>query len=387
MRINSGAVQRISSGVAAAQDGGMEFEPSSVAAGGVAGAAEQKKPQGLLGRAFSKRPGSPARGKKKGKDKDNAASLPFEVGGGTSQGGGKGGDGDAPVSSKGIRLLQRFRTAGKHDKKMQEALESMRECTSVKAVGFSEDPNTRFRPTMEDAHVIEDGFRANPKEAFFAVYDGHGGRSAVDLVAKHLHTIFEQQLKENQGEEHHISKAFLYSYLKTDQILYENKCLFVGTTSVTCYIQDLDGQRRLITANAGDARAVLSRNGSPVRLTYDHKASDPHEERRVKDAGGFVASRRVNGILSVSRALGDHAMKSVVICAPTVSEETLSEDDRFLVIACDGLWDVSTDEEVVKFVNDKFNQGLDVQTISRRLVKNALDKGSTDNISIMIVQL
>lgn len=160
-------------------------------------------------------------------------------------------------------------------------------------------------------------------------------------------------------------------------------------------------RRVLLTANVGDARAVLCRDARPVRLTYDHKASDPSEARRVAESGGFITSKRVNGVLSVARALGDHAMKGAVISSPHLSRTVLVADDAeggggeggmgrrepFVVLACDGLWDVMTDAEVVAFVGDRLGRGVGAGATAKKLVRAALDRGSTDNISVMVVVL
>ena len=96
-------------------------------------------------------------------------------------------------------------------------------------------------------------------------------------------------------------------------------------------------RRVLYTANAGDARGVLCRGGKAVRLTYDHKGSDKQEARRIMDAGGFVMSGRVNGVLAVTRSLGDSSMKDFVVGAPYTTETELGEEDEFLILACDGV--------------------------------------------------
>lgn len=96
-------------------------------------------------------------------------------------------------------------------------------------------------------------------------------------------------------------------------------------------------RRMLYTANVGDARAVISRGGKAVRLTYDHKGSDAQEAKRITDAGGFVMNNRVNGVLAVTRSLGDASMKEFVVGAPYTTETTLDDDDEFLIIACDGV--------------------------------------------------
>lgn len=96
-------------------------------------------------------------------------------------------------------------------------------------------------------------------------------------------------------------------------------------------------RRVLYCANAGDARGVLCRAGKAVRLTYDHKGSDKQEAKRIMDAGGFVMSGRVNGVLNVTRSLGDSSMKEFVVGSPYTTETELSEQDEFLILACDGV--------------------------------------------------
>lgn len=93
----------------------------------------------------------------------------------------------------------------------------------------------------------------------------------------------------------------------------------------------------LYSANAGDARGVLCRSGKAVRLTYDHKGTDKQEAKRITDAGGFVMSGRVNGVLAVTRSLGDSSMKEFVVGAPYTTETELCEEDEFLILACDGV--------------------------------------------------
>jgi protein phosphatase PTC1 len=93
----------------------------------------------------------------------------------------------------------------------------------------------------------------------------------------------------------------------------------------------------LYSANAGDARGVLCRAGKAVRLTYDHKGSDKQEAKRITDAGGFVMSGRVNGVLAVTRSLGDSSMKEFVVGSPYTTETELCEEDELLILACDGV--------------------------------------------------
>lgn len=141
-------------------------------------------------------------------------------------------------------------------------------------------------------------------------------------------------------------------------------------------------KRVLYTANVGDARAVLCRGGKAVRLTYDHKGSDAQEAKRITDAGGFVMNNRVNGVLAVTRSLGDASMKEFVVGSPYTTETTLDEQDEFLIVACDGLWDVTEDQDAVDFIRAV----ADPQEASKRLLENAITNYSTDNLSVMVVR-
>lgn len=141
-------------------------------------------------------------------------------------------------------------------------------------------------------------------------------------------------------------------------------------------------RRVLYTANVGDARAVLCRRGHAVRLTYDHKASDSAEAKRITDAGGFVMNNRVNAVLAVTRSLGDSAMKEFVVGAPYTTETTLGEEDEFLIVACDGLWDVTDDQDAIDLVKGV----VDPQEAAQRLLGHALSNFSTDNTSVMVVR-
>lgn len=141
--------------------------------------------------------------------------------------------------------------------------------------------------------------------------------------------------------------------------------------------------RVLYTANVGDARIVLCRNGKALRLSYDHKGSDENEGKRVANAGGLILNNRVNGVLAVTRALGDAYMKDLVTGHPYTTETVIQPDvDEFIILACDGLWDVCSDQEAVDLVRTQ----QDPTTAAKQLVDHALARFSTDNLSCMIVR-
>ncbi|KAF9784471.1 protein serine/threonine phosphatase 2C [Thelephora terrestris] len=142
-------------------------------------------------------------------------------------------------------------------------------------------------------------------------------------------------------------------------------------------------RRVLYCANAGDARGVLCRGGVAIRLTYDHKGSDKQEAKRIMDAGGFVMSGRVNGVLAVTRSLGDSSMKEFVVGAPYTTETALSEEDEFIILACDGLWDIAEDKEAV----DHVRYIKDPKEAVEELVKYAKNRYSNDNVTVVVIRL
>ncbi|KAJ7462310.1 phosphatase 2C-like domain-containing protein [Mycena galericulata] len=154
------------------------------------------------------------------------------------------------------------------------------------------------------------------------------------------------------------------------------------TESATIAIPPSTARRVLYCANAGDARGVLCRAGKAVRLTYDHKGSDKQEAKRIIDAGGFVMSGRVNGVLAVTRSLGDSSMKEFVVGAPYTTETELCDEDEFLILACDGLWDVTSDQAAVDLIH-----GIDdAQVASQTLLKDAMANHTSDNVTVLVVR-
>ncbi|KXN90607.1 hypothetical protein AN958_03847 [Leucoagaricus sp. SymC.cos] len=156
----------------------------------------------------------------------------------------------------------------------------------------------------------------------------------------------------------------------------------VSSEGMTITIPPSSSRRVLYCANAGDARGVLCRNGKAVRLTYDHKGSDRQEAKRITDAGGFVLSGRVNGVLAVTRSLGDSSMKEFVVGAPYTTETELCDKDEFLILACDGLWDVISDQQSVDLIRDTQS----AQEASAKLLKHAISHHTTDNVTVIVVR-
>lgn len=190
-----------------------------------------------------------------------------------------------------------------------------------------------------------------------------------------------------------VADCLTCAYLLTDIETSKKGLLVSGSTSVSCLLMpstDGDPSPTLHTANVGDSRAVMCRGGRAVRLSHDHKASDAAEQARIEEAGGFVLRRRVLGILSVSRSFGDHALKKFVPARPYISVTRLDSLVEFIIVACDGVWDVMSDQDAVDLLRPMIDQSVAMAEwpdLAAALVAEALRRGSTDNVTALIVFL
>lgn len=254
--------------------------------------------------------------------------------------------------------------------------------TSCKGIGVCSEKNPKHRRKMEDEHVMFDTFGGEKGLGYFGVYDGHGGRQTVEFVAEHLHDRFLKILKSEGYKD--MDKNWLDAYTKVDEEIGEAKIMNSGCTSVTLLLKNKgEGSYEFWTANAGDARIVLVDDGKAERLTYEHKGADKPEQERVTAGGGFMIGGRVNGILAVTRSLGDYALKQVVIGDPYCQHREVGPSASHIILACDGLWDVCTDQEAADIILKE----KDAQKMSNKLVAHAMKNGSTDNISVMVLKL
>lgn len=147
----------------------------------------------------------------------------------------------------------------------------------------------------------------------------------------------------------------------------------------------------IVVANAGDCRAVLGKRGRAVELSKDHKPNYSPERERIERLGGAIYDGYLNGQLSVSRAIGDWHMKSSKGSAcplssePELQETVLDEEDEFLIMGCDGLWDVMSSQCAVTTVRKELMLHNDPERCSRELVREALKRHTCDNLTVIIV--
>ena len=261
-----------------------------------------------------------------------------------------------------------------------------------------------------------DGFGGDPGTGYFGVYDGHGGRNVAEFLRLHLHVNVERELlvKGDRSVEECLRAAFLY----TDMSCHGTGEQASGSTAVVCIVRRAGDMRCVYTANCGDARAVLCHGGAAVRLSkvrvarlpssstrprtptpaphlpiaaQDHKATDAIERARIEAGGGFVVRKRVMGVLAVARSFGDFVLKKFVSAEPYTSTTVLDDSSMFIIIACDGVWDVLEDQEAVDMVRSFLvSRGGDLEAgvpAAQILVDAALAKGSSDNVTAAVVLL
>ena len=222
---------------------------------------------------------------------------------------------------------------------------------------------------------------------YFAIFDGHAGTFAAEWCGKKLHLVLEDVMRKNPTLS--VPELLDQTFTNVDEQLDKLPVKNSGCTAVIALLRwedrlpnshsatgsvalapvvaaaaasaagrqgDADPpssptvsvlpklqerairQRVLYTANVGDARIVLCRNGKALRLSYDHKGGDDNEGKRIANAGGMIVNNRVNGVLAVTRALGDAYLKDLVTGHPYTTETVIQPGvDEFIILACDGV--------------------------------------------------
>ncbi|CAD5185037.1 unnamed protein product [Musa acuminata subsp. malaccensis] len=238
------------------------------------------------------------------------------------------------------------------------------------------------RHRMEDGYGVIPNIHGDDKQAFFGVFDGHGGRAAVDFVSEKLGKNILTALEELQKEENQMELAIKEGFLTTDR-----EFLSQGVSSGACAVTVLLKDGELHAANVGDCRVVISRKGVADALTDDHRAGREDERNRIENSGGYVTCRngmwRVQDSLAVSRAIGDMNMKEWIISEPEIRKIHLTTDCESLILASDGLWDKVTNQEAVDVVS-KHSSSM---KSCKELIEISNNKGNRDDITVMVIDL
>ncbi|UKZ75187.1 Protein phosphatase 2C 2 [Trichoderma virens FT-333] len=261
-----------------------------------------------------------------------------------------------------------------------------------------------WRISMEDAHTAElnltppdNDTKTHPDRlSFFGVFDGHGGDKVALFAGEHIHKIVFKQDSFRSGD---YAQGLKDGFLATDRAILNDPKYEEEVSGCTACVSLIAGNK-LYVANAGDSRGVLGIKGRAKPLSNDHKPQLETEKNRITAAGGFVDFGRVNGNLALSRAIGDFEFKKsaelspenqIVTAYPDVEEHDLTEEDEFLVIACDGIWDCQSSQAVVEFVRRGIAAKQDLDKICENMMDNCLASNSEtggvgcDNMTMVII--
>ena len=246
-------------------------------------------------------------------------------------------------------------------------------------VGFDgEEP----KENNQDNYFIYKNFAGNKDYIYMSVCDGHGieGHFVSEFIKEILPYDMSENLKTTniltETEKTHgiIRETFL---IANDKLVdnEEINSLFSGSTCVSVIFTP----EKLIVPNIGDSRAVMGRKNNitgeyiAINLSRDHKPTEKDEARRILENDGriqpfledgeFVGPERVwikdeevPG-LAMTRSFGDRVAATVgVMSEPEIKEFLFSEDDKFMIIASDGVWEFISSQECVNMIKDFYDK-------------------------------
>lgn len=254
------------------------------------------------------------------------------------------------------------------------------------------------RKQNEDNHSIILNLNNNNPDLnmlnFFGIFDGHGGKHISSFVNKNLPKYFTNKSKFG------INRKFINNvHDHINNIMrktYKKESYNCGTTGLYIIHKIVNNNDIIYVVNLGDSRAVICRDNIAIPLTKDHKPNFPEERNRIESLGGNIYPdgddwRIID--LSVSRAFGDFNATPFITHTPDIFKYKLSPCDKFIIMGCDGLWDVIDNQQAVNFVlsnsydlktNERINKNIN---IAKKLAEYAMNEGSTDNITVIIIFL
>ena len=227
---------------------------------------------------------------------------------------------------------------------------------------------------------------------FLSVYDGHGGKLVSDFLHKNLPYYFLNKKTNYPLKKEYVNKV--YNHIQTSlRNKHKDYSYNSGSTCLVAINFKKDNSQYINVINTGDSRCVLCRNNFAIALSKDHKPHWPEENTRITQLGGNIYfdgdDWRIKD-LSVSRAFGDIDASPFVTHNPELFRYKIDKSDKFNILACDGLWDVVSNQEAINFVlTNSYDNTLKKRinkkvNISKKLAEYAIKKGSTDNVTVII---
>jgi serine/threonine protein phosphatase PrpC len=254
------------------------------------------------------------------------------------------------------------------------------------------------RPTNEDEHIIFENLNDNDTSInninLIGIFDGHGGGGVSKFLKEQIPSFFlNKRINKILQNSKYLEKYIVNVFDKLQNKLEKNHPIISkksGSTALIAIEQIQNDKLILMLINLGDCRAVLcNKRNIAIQLSKDHKPNNLEERIRINELGGIVrfdgADWRI-GDLSVSRAMGDLDNAPFITYQPEIYKYVISRNDKFIIFACDGLWDVFTIQEVIDVINEYLHQGQDPNKVNfaKLLADFAIRHGSTDNVSVII---
>ena len=260
-----------------------------------------------------------------------------------------------------------------------DAKEYYRECNNglVKNYAYFQDQNVGNREYMEDEGKVVENLEGDPNKILFCLFDGHGGGQVSKFLQENFYIYLKNYLPFNN-----YFLGFYNLFKFVDEEIKMLNVPQVGSTATIVFIEKKDGKKILYCVNSGDSRCVLVSKKRIMRMSYDDRVEDPKEKQRILQQGGVIYSGRIYGALMLSRSFGDWLIKSFgVIVDPHITKIEITDDDLYLILASDGLWDAIKDEECRRLCETNNN----TLEICKNFVVESLKRGSQDNISCFII--
>ena len=237
------------------------------------------------------------------------------------------------------------------------------------------DQNAEFCDYMEDCVVSINNFNKETYRHLFCVFDGHGGNVTAKLCVQKYPEIFRKCLLESPYD---YEMALKKSFYLMDKEIEKINAMEVGNTATVVFINN----RLLYCANVGDSSCALIGKTNEI-ISIEDKCTNKKEIKRIEKEGGKIIDDRLNGILAVSRGLGDFDLKSKgLICEPHIVKKLIDQKLNYCVLASDGVWDVLKVDEVAKIT-----QNNKIENLAKTIVETAIERGSEDNISCIVIEL
>lgn len=250
-----------------------------------------------------------------------------------------------------------------------------------------------LRDQNEDAEVIILNLNGSNKKIkpinFFAIFDGHGGKHISSILKKIMPKYFTKLSDYSDNtiieECEKIQQALIKQHNK--------EATYEGSTCLAMINYIENNILNFVILNIGDCRCVICKDNNAIPITKDHKPYHPEEKYRIQSNGGIINYDGTDwriGLLSVSRTFGDLDTKHISHI-PEIFRFQYEKTIKFIIMACDGLWDVMTNQEAVDFI---LEHSYDISTktrinpeinVSQLLAKFAFDKGSSDNVSVIVI--